>query len=216
MTDGEESYFQKALSNFTMEAASGGAIRHLSDCGYTVSQIAKTLAFPTPLDRIQKTVWEHMVKQGVLLLTEPGSGGAREQVHYVVDYDPYGKRSFRRVSVPCGEPSISAWKERVFTRQEDGSLADFLSERCGKNGEATAYAACDFGLRIRRDPQRFAAALQKLEPLHREYLKGLLWEEQVVYHRLDLRMRQIVGRLYELGEFHGCAYFVALGERVRI
>ena len=31
MRDGEESYFQKTLSDFTLEAASGGAIRHLSD-----------------------------------------------------------------------------------------------------------------------------------------------------------------------------------------
>ena len=32
----ENRYFQKALSDFTYDAASGGAIRHLTDTGYTV------------------------------------------------------------------------------------------------------------------------------------------------------------------------------------
>lgn len=32
----KENYFQKALSNFTFEVASDGAIRHLAEHGYTV------------------------------------------------------------------------------------------------------------------------------------------------------------------------------------
>ena len=46
---GEQEYFKNALSNFMFEAASGGAIRHLADLGYTVKQISKKLEFPTPL-----------------------------------------------------------------------------------------------------------------------------------------------------------------------
>lgn len=34
-------YFQNALSNFTHEVASGGAIRHLAEPGYTVKQITE-------------------------------------------------------------------------------------------------------------------------------------------------------------------------------
>lgn len=47
----EQEYFKSALSDFTYEAASGGAIRHLADLGYTVKQISGQLSFPTPLDR---------------------------------------------------------------------------------------------------------------------------------------------------------------------
>ena len=54
----EHSYFQKALADFTQEAASGGAIRHLADMGYTVKQIMERLDFPTPYERVQKAVWE--------------------------------------------------------------------------------------------------------------------------------------------------------------
>ena len=57
----EQEYFKSALSDFTYEAASGGAIRHLADLGYTVKQISGQLSFPTPFARVQKTVWQRHV-----------------------------------------------------------------------------------------------------------------------------------------------------------
>ena len=42
----EQDFFKSALSNFTHEAASGGAIRHLADLGYTVDWITRELTFP--------------------------------------------------------------------------------------------------------------------------------------------------------------------------
>ena len=47
----EQEYFKNALSDFTYEAASGGAIRHLADLGYTVKQICEQLSFPTAISR---------------------------------------------------------------------------------------------------------------------------------------------------------------------
>ena len=82
----EEPYFKEALSNFTFDVASGGAIRHLTDLGYTVKQISRELAFPTPIDRIQKVVWEHLLNRGILLLEEPGNGEGLEKFSYVRDY----------------------------------------------------------------------------------------------------------------------------------
>ena len=70
----EQEYFKSALSDFTYEAASGGAIRHLADLGYTVKQISGQLSFPTPFARVQKTVWQRLLDTGVLLMEEPGSG----------------------------------------------------------------------------------------------------------------------------------------------
>lgn len=52
----EQSYFQNALSNFAGEVANGGAIRHLTDLGYTVNQIAKELSFPAPVEQIKPQV----------------------------------------------------------------------------------------------------------------------------------------------------------------
>ncbi|MDE7114573.1 MAG: hypothetical protein K2O57_10425, partial [Acetatifactor sp.] len=78
----DQKYFQNALSNFIFEAASGGAIRHLTDLGYTVSEIMERLDVPTPYERVQKAVWQRLLDTGVLLLEEPGSENGREKVTY--------------------------------------------------------------------------------------------------------------------------------------
>ena len=85
----ENSYFQKALADFTQEAASGGAIRHLADLGYTVEEIRKELAFPTSLSRIRRMVWERLLDTGVILREAPGTGAVREKVAYDREYDKY-------------------------------------------------------------------------------------------------------------------------------
>lgn len=89
----EQDYFKNALSDFTFEAACGGAIRHLADLGYTVSQIKEQLAFPTALEKVRKTVWEHMLDTGALCLEEPGKQGTSEKFDYIREYDQYGKAS---------------------------------------------------------------------------------------------------------------------------
>ena len=59
--------FNRALSDFTHDVASGGAIRHLCDKGYTVSQIMKMLDYPTPRERVEKTFTRHLSESGTLL-----------------------------------------------------------------------------------------------------------------------------------------------------
>ena len=70
----EQSHFQNALSSFTHEVASGGAIRHLTDLGFTAKQIAARLQYPTPFAQIQQEMWQQLVETSVILLEEPGSG----------------------------------------------------------------------------------------------------------------------------------------------
>ncbi len=131
----EQEYFRQALANFTFETASGGAIRHLADHGYTVDEISKKLDFPTPMDRIRNTVWKHFLDKGILLLDEPGTGAKQEAYDFVAEYDSWGRKSFRRVTVQGfgGEPI--QWKETVFREERDGSLLSYLSGRCGREGQ---------------------------------------------------------------------------------
>ena len=63
--------FASALSDFTHDMASGGAIRHLADHGYTVSQISKHLDYPTSRERIIKTYTRHLIEKGILFSTLP-------------------------------------------------------------------------------------------------------------------------------------------------
>ena len=76
----EQTYFQKALSDFVYDMASGGAIRHLADLGYTVRQIQEKLDFPTPYERIQRTVWKHLLDTGVIFPESPKHGKTGEKV----------------------------------------------------------------------------------------------------------------------------------------
>ena len=59
--------FNRALSDFTHDVASGGAIRHLCDRGYTVSQIMKLLDYPTPRERVESTFSRHLKEKGILM-----------------------------------------------------------------------------------------------------------------------------------------------------
>lgn len=231
---GQQEYFQQALSNFMFDVASGGAIRHLADLGYTVEQIRKHLDFPTPYDRIQKTVWEHLLQTGVIRLQEPGTAKKQEQYEFVTEYDEYGRKSFRRVikeAKPSKEPLASSkpqpaqrfekeepvsWKEHIFTETERGGLNSCLAELCNANGEETAYISCDFGLRRYREPEQYEKSLLCLEADDREYVQGLPWERRVVYHRLNRRMRRIVSCLYEAGTFEGTGYFPRRGEKLSL
>lgn len=64
-------YFQDALSDFIYDAASGRAIRHLVDRGYTAAQIIQQLDYPTPFSKVQYTVTRYLKETGVLLAELP-------------------------------------------------------------------------------------------------------------------------------------------------
>lgn len=60
-------YFQEALMDFTHDVASGGAVRHLVDLGYSTDQIIRELSFPTARGRIEQMVYRRMTETGILL-----------------------------------------------------------------------------------------------------------------------------------------------------
>lgn len=172
----EQTYFQRALSDFVYDVASGGAIRHMADMGYTVRQIQEKLDFPTPYERIQKTVWKHLTDTGVIFPEKLAQ--TREKVEYVREYDSYGRASFRRVAVP----EISAKS----------------SEPC---------LLCCFGLLKYKDPERYEEVLVALEQEQAEYIEGLPWGVERVFHRPDRRMLGIYHTLKKAGLSEGVCFF---------
>lgn len=214
----ENRYFQEALANFTHETASGGAIRHLADLGYTAEQIAAQLDFPTPYERVQKTMWEHLVDTGVIRLEEPGSGRQSKKAVYVQEYDRHGKTTFRRVADPEGEEPVTVWKERqlshgVISTEEISAL---LSAKTAENGESHSYISVDFGLARKRDSRKYQQMLDALDGRQRSYIDGLPWERKRVYHRLDARMMGIWARLYGAGLYEGECCFIKTKEKVKL
>ena len=212
----EQDYFRNALSDFTFEAASGGAIRHLTDLGYTVKQISGKLTYPTPYERVRKTVWQHLLDTQVVLTQEPGNGKQRGKAAYKMEYDKYGRASFRMESAVADGSGLVRWKERRYSEEQCGSLAAWLTDRCRVNGEDQSYVSCDFGLRDGREDGSLEAAMQTLNERQREYITGLMWENKVCYHRLDRRMQEIVVKLYKEGHYHGYCFFLKQEEKVEI
>ena len=212
----EQEYFKSALSDFTHEAASGGAIRHLADLGYTARQITEKLTYPTPYERVRKTVWKHLIDSGVVLTQEPGSGRQRGKSTYTVVHDKYGRASFRLQQTPAGDAEPILWKKRQYSEEQCGSLAAYLADKCSENAEDKAYVSCDFGLHSVRESQGYASAMQTLNERQREYIEGLLWENKICYHRLDQRMREIIVKLYANELYRGNCYFLKSCEKVEL
>lgn len=208
----KQEYFQSALADFTFEAASGGAIRHLADLGYTVKQITQQLSFPTSCERVKKVVWDHLLETGVLLLEEPGSGSRKESPAYVVEHDKYGRTSFRQARAEREQTEKIFWKESIFEPERDGRLAGYLEEKCMENGEQESYIFCDFGRMLREKDGR--QTLQVLNQRQRDYLEGFFQDKAGCYHRLDRRMREITVKLYETGKFNSCCYFMRTAEKI--
>lgn len=209
----EGSCFQNALADFTHEAASGGAIRHLADLGYTVEEIREELAFPTSCGKVQSTVWRHLSDTGVILSEEPGSGQASPKAVYVREYDSYGRPSFRRVPAAGDErrSGEGVWRDMT---EEAEKLPALLREKIAENGEEYSYASCDFGVIAAGEPERLREMLQFLERRQRAYIEGLPWEKRRVFHRLLPPMADIVLRLHGAGMYEGICYFLKTRERM--
>lgn len=96
MMEKKNKYFNQALSNLVHDMASGGAIRHLADSGYTVKQIAEKLSYPTSLEQIGKTVWAYFLETGVIFLEKPPEEPVIEKITYEKEYGKYGRTYFRQ------------------------------------------------------------------------------------------------------------------------
>lgn len=214
---GENRYFQKALSDFTYETASGGAIRHLADSGYTVRQITEHLDFPTPYERVQKAVWAHLLGQKTILSEKPGSGEGKESVRYVREYDRYGKASFRRVVVREDVESVAEWTIQTLNgRKTAEELFTLLQGKLEANGVEYAYVSFDFGMMFRKDPSRYEAMLSALEEQQKDYVTGLPWEGRRVYHKMNIWGVDILVQLYRAEQYQGECFFLKTKEILRV
>lgn len=220
----EKSFFQSALADFTYETACGGAIRHLTDLGYTVRQIAEQLDFPLPYERVRRAVWQRLTDTEVILLEEPGSGRHKGRAVYVREYDEFGRASFRRTAEDAAggsgsrgsAASAGGWKERHICGGGSApeELAYVLHAGTKANGREAAYVSCDFGLTAAKAPEEYKRLLEALEGRQREYVEGLPWEKRRVFHRLDPRMTEILLRLFGKDCWHGACYFLKTYERI--
>lgn len=212
----QKEYFKEALSDFTFEAANGGAVRHFAEKGYTVKQIIDGLDFPASYEKVQRAVWDFFLEKGVILLHEPGTAKGEKKKNYIKEYGKFGKISFRAITLSEDGQQIIDWKKLSCEKLEKECQINIIKEKHRKNGGETAYVSCDFGIIKKRDPKAYAAALSLLDDRQKEYAEGLPWADQRVYHCMDTRMTEIICRLLCAGQYGGSCYFMKLGEKVTI
>ena len=159
-----EKYLEKALADFAIDFASGGAIRVLADKGYTVRQIKERLDFPLPMEKVRELVWKHYVDSQVILLEEPDNASLHERVTYEKVQDKYGHISFKQV---------------------------IIKDNINQDGNTREYVACDFGKRMYQDRRAFEESLKALNDDDREYILGLPWPLRTVWHVRNERMTRI-------------------------
>jgi len=222
MTGSDKDIFQNALSGFAFEAACGGAIRHLADIGCTAKQIMERLDYPISGERVRKALYKYLCDTCVILEKSPEEELPRKKPEYILEYDSYGKPSYRRKHTEGTEGNLSgfdsagaAWKEMVYQPGYPGQgaeLSAFLTARCGQKKEEAGYISCDFGI-----PDSAAAkGISLLNGRQQEYLEGILWPGYRIYHRLDRRMKEIVCSLYERHAYEGICYFPLRREKWKI
>ena len=59
------------------------------------------------------------------------------------------------------------------------------------------YVPCDFGKQLYQNREKLMEQLQGLDPKDRDYVLGLPWPLQTVYHKKDARMERILHKLNE-------------------
>jgi hypothetical protein len=217
----EKNIFQQALNSFTFDVASGGAISHLADLGYTPREIQAMLDFPTPYERVQEAFWNDCLKKRMIVEDKAELGKRQEKVSYVTEYDSYGRKSFRRVveyeegDTPLSD--VDSFRALSYTRDSFGSFASFLRVYCCADSDEhtkNAYVSCDFGVRMKRDAEEYEAFLKPLTEERRRYIEGIPWERKVVWHVLNRRMREIVATLYEQSAYHGTILLLDKKEKI--
>lgn len=126
------------------------------------------------------------------------------------------------------------WKESVYDPRRDGKLTELLHRKCGNRGDIFNYITCPFGVWLNdqysqddnggrygqhESDASFSAAKDGLSFLNgrqREYIQGIRWDQPVLYHRLNQRMLEIIGKLYEAGAYGGACFFVTGREKLII
>lgn len=239
-------YFQTALSNFAMDAACGGAVRHLTDLGYTLDQIVERLDYPAPRAKVRQIMMEYLYDSRVLLREEPSGNLFAARAEFIQEQDAYGRRTLRRISGDqdsqnkmTNMPGLTImspnekkakeqeiiWRESKYNSRRDGKLTELLFRKSQENGETFSYVSCSFaflnidqnGYSMQKESKHESEkSIACLNNRQREYLQGIQWEHPVIYHRLNQRMLEIIGKLYEAGVYGGVCFFMKGQEKLVI
>ena len=188
----EDKIFKQALSDFTIEFASGDAIRSLSDKGYSVKKIKSKLDFPTPEERIREIVWKHYIDNKTICLQDPKEVSSVDNYTIEKVYDSYGRPSFKKVRVNADE-EVPSFKQTGVKADEE--VSSFKQAGVKADEETKDYVECDFGKRLYQNKDDFIKSLAVLDEEERDYILGLPWPLTNVWHVKNEHFARIISKL---------------------
>ena len=183
-----QKYFEEVLSDFVFDVAGGGAIRHLVDLGYSLDQMMQSLSYPAPRQKVQNSAYRYMLESGLLLRSLP---------------------EMEKGCEGANSAGVRVIRLKILDREK---LYQYLFAKTEENGADQVYISCPFGMA--RDVGGILRGLDCLNRREQAYIAGIPWENRMMYHRLNSRMREI-GRKLILRPEIGCKYyFLRTGEIV--
>jgi len=107
--------------------------------------------------------------------------------------------------LPINESTMRAIQVKGNSRKE---IPKRVWEQIEKNGEENSYMLCSFGLIGKRDVNELKEILSDLTTRERDYILGIRWEQDVMYHRLNGRMLEIGLQLVIQPNYESRFYFL--------
>lgn len=97
---------------------------------------------------------------------------------------------------------------KILQGDKTAKFQKLLAEAIAESGEENAYMECPFGQWKKKDEKRLTQTIACLTNREQEYLLGILWEKEIMYHRLNGRMREIAMKLVKDSEQEWKFYFL--------
>ena len=84
-------------------------------------------------------------------------------------------------------------KVHIHLLQEKDSrkLYEAMADNIERYGEKNSYMECPFGMWMKNDEGKLKQVISCLTSREQEYIFGIRWERNIMYHRLNERMREI-------------------------
>ena len=156
-----KSYFDEALGDFVRDIAYGDAIRHLTNIGYTPSQVKDHLGYPVSCDIIGNLMFKCLCDNRLILLNQPDNSEYVSKESFVCDVDSLGRKSYRKVI----------------------SKAEKIDN--------SKYLIINFPKAFKQAPDKYEAFLSALDKSDADYVRNLPWPNHSIYHILNDRMKRI-------------------------
>ena len=121
----------------------------------------------------------------------------RQRLDYPMSEEKIGKIVWQHYltigRILLEEPPQSGFIEKVTFKKEQGKYGRTTMVKVVERQElpGTRYLLCDFGKRLYQSPEKLREQIAVLDQRQQDYLLGLPWPLQPVYHVEDEWMREI-------------------------